>query len=149
MADDAMAEGVLGKAGDLLRQLPESFATSYLALLGLCYNDLPSGRSVENPVGGKGRIVRVSTGQTETRGPAKSGGRIYPVSSPIRSDSALREMRKINMRLRRIARDIDGFLAGDDVVRSGKRRCSRCNAYADAAWVYCPRDGAPTEEDDG
>ncbi len=134
-----------GDAEIVLRSLPNAFLDSYLAL-----NVASSSSSGVVSVGKKSAkaVTRTSTSQTETRGPAKSAKAGLSHRHVITYERALVERRKVDRKLRALAREIKAFLDGPhaDPVRSGVRRCTRCKTFTDSNWNYCPDDGAPTEE---
>lgn len=95
------------------------------------------------------RVVRTSTNQTETRGGAAGGKKLAGASTKdtISSDMALNQLRKVDRRLRTLAREMAMFLGGEQ-RRGTVRRCSTCKRYGDVEWLYCPRCAAPMEEVD-
>ena len=132
---------------DLTALLPEDFVFRYELLCMRVFGRavLSRGGSGDRVVvHGARRVTRVSTGQTETRGGARRNGVVHTDGVEV-NDAALRMKRRIDRKLRLLARDMKAWM-GDDNARAGVRRCSRCNRYAEDTWTFCPWDGAPTEE---
>lgn len=92
------------------------------------------------------RVVRVSTNQTEVRGGAKRSKAPSPGGVDVANEAALYFKRKVDRKLRALAREMKVWLDGS--AHSGQRRCSSCKRYGDAEWLYCPWDRAPMEEVD-
>jgi hypothetical protein len=138
---------------EVWNRLPERFRFLYeimwLRAFGPSIGGRYSNGSDPNVVASTKRVVRVSTNQTETRGGASSGKKLAGASTKdtISSDRALEQLRKVDRRLRTLARDMAMYIGGDE-ARGSVRRCSRCKRYGDGDWLYCPRDAAPMEEVD-
>lgn len=102
-----------------------------------------------NPVHRANRRVRTSTGQTETRGGARTRGGVAGADDRdvIENHAALRMKQRVDRKLRSLARDIAVWMHDDD-ARAGVRRCSKptCRRFAEDTWTHCPWDGYPTEE---
>jgi hypothetical protein len=136
---------------EVLRSMPEKFVFAYellwLSAFGRSVGGRSSGGVVEpNVVSKARRVTRVSTNQTETRGGAKAGG-MQGLSDRdvISNEIALEKKRRIDRKLRALARDIRSFISRE-TDRAGNRRCSSCKRFGDDEWVYCPWDGRPMEE---
>jgi hypothetical protein len=134
--------------GDLLRMLPPVFLGSYEELVLRCFPVL-RGEVEKDPnsavAEGRALRVRTSTGQTETRSGAHNARRSgLSQRDPLGSERAIRLRARIDRKLRALAREINA--AGER--RDQLRRCTRCRKFADTDWLYCPRDGAPTEQVD-
>lgn len=135
-------------------RMPERFRFLYeimwLRAFGPSIGGRYSNGSDPNVVVSTKRVVRVSTNQTETRGGASGGKKLAGSSTKdtISSDMALEQLRKVDRRLRTIAREMAVFLGGEQMRGGSVRRCSRCKRYGDGDWLYCPRDAAPMEEVD-
>jgi hypothetical protein len=134
---------------EMVRHLPHDFVLAYEAITSALYNDGCGGLGEVVERAGAGRLTRVSTNQTETRGGAKSGGRAgLSTRSVVVSDKAAALKSKVDRKLRAIARDVVTIMAPADRVRLGSRRCVRCKKFAEGEWSYCPWDGSRTEEVD-
>lgn len=143
---------------EVLRYLPEGFLLQYELLWLRAYGAAGgAGERRADPdaaVVGTRRVVRTSTGQTETRGGAHAGHRAPGTGTKVtvRDDRAFRAKQRADRKLRAIGRDIADELGlmsgGGGVERAGVRRCTRptCRKWAEESWTYCPWDGAPTEE---
>lgn len=145
-----MPDGVDGVEVEVYRLLPSGFLREYE---GLCLraflplNGTPGGDPSVGVAEGRAVRVRTSTGQTETRGAAHNRKRQGLSQRGVVGDErALRLKDKIDRKLRALAREIRGVENGE--VRNEMRRCSRCRTFAEGDWLYCPRDGAPTEQVD-
>ena len=93
-------------------------------------------------------MVRTSSGQTETRGGAHAGKKLVGASEKtiVTNDRALEQLRKIDRRLRTLAKDMAVFLGAKEHMATVVRRCSVCKRFGEVEWVYCPWDGKPMEE---
>lgn len=132
-------------------RLPERFRFLYeimwLRAFGPSIGGRYSNGAEVNPVASTRRVVRTSTNQTETRGGASGGKKLAGASTKdtISSDRALEQLRKVDRRLRTLARDMAMYLGGAE-AHGSVRRCSSCKRYGDGDWLYCPRDGYDMEE---
>lgn len=135
---------VWGVEGEVLRELPQALVSAYEELLARSRSrPLPHDVGV---VAKTRRVVRISTSQRETRGGAKGSRKAGP-SDPIRDPAALVFKGKVDRKLRKLAREMRVWLDGG-VAHNSVRRCTRCRRFADETWLYCPHDGARTEEVD-
>lgn len=138
----------LGLEREAISTMPEGFLFRYELLFLAAYGRAVVGvqrRDGEVQVSGARRVVRVSTSQTETRGPAKRGGKAPSAGGvDIGHEAALAFKRRIDRKLRSLDRDIQRFLRDD--VRAGVRRCSTCRKFGEDDWLYCARCGHPMEE---
>ena len=141
----------LGLEREAVSTMPEGFLFRYELLFLATYGRAIVGaqrRDGEVQISSARRVVRVSTNQTETRGPAKRGGKPSQIGGvDIGREVALGFKRRIDRKLRAIDRDIQRFLRDD--VRAGMRRCSVCRKFGEDDWLYCARCGHPMEEVDG
>lgn len=144
-----MTDALAGVEAEILRLLPEPFLREYE---GMCLraflplNGTPPGDPEVGVAEGKPVRARVSTGQTETRGAAHNRKRQGLSQRSVLGDSrAFVLKQRIDRKLRALARQmrVDGT-----EVRNEMRRCTRCRTFAETDWLYCPRDGAPTEQVD-
>jgi len=138
--------------GELVRSLPPRFTSAYEALLLRCFPVL-RGAAERDPDAAvsstKSVRARVTTGQTETRGAAHNARRSgLSQRDPLGSEKAIRLRARVDRKLRALAREMSAFIEGTDQRRDQLRRCTRCRTFADTDWLYCPRDGAPTEQVD-
>jgi hypothetical protein len=126
----------------VLDAMPEDFVFLYELLWLDAFGRQRGG--VDNQIAAARRVTRTSTSQTETRGPAKprTGPKLV---DPMGNEAALLFKRRVDRKLRALARDIRAWL-DHDTVRAGIRRCTKCRRYAEDTWTHCPWDGAPTEE---
>ncbi len=134
--------------GELLRSLPPRFTSAYEALLLRCFPVL-RGDPAKDPdaavAPGRALRVRTSTGQTETRSGAHNSRRSgLSRRDPLGEERAIRLRARVDRKLRALAREMDT----EGERRDQLRRCTRCRTFADTDWLYCPRDGAPTEQVD-
>lgn len=134
---------------DAVRSLPSDFVSTYQLLFERALRVGSSGANDAGEVGvaGASRVTRLSSGQTETRGGAKSGKKSGGSRVPIRSEASLAFKGKMDRRLRAITREIKFHLDGVDVGEA-LRRCTVCRTFGESSWLYCPRDGKPMESMD-
>lgn len=143
-------------AGAVLGFLPKKFVVCYEGLLDKAYGErrLDASGSMGGDKG-EGRVkARKTSGRTSSSSVDKtlaaSGGGKDRNRAEIafKNERAVDFRRLVDRRLRRIARDIEEFFAGDDgELRSGKRRCNgRCRKIGDSDWIYCARCGGPMQE---
>jgi hypothetical protein len=147
----AVWNGLMGVdvAREVLRLLPSGFLREYEGLCLRAFSPL-NGVSQGSPdaavAAARPTRARTSTGQTETRGGAHNHKRQgLSTRGVIKSEAAVMLKRRIDRKLRQLARDIR---AEEDQPRNEMRRCTRCRTFAEGDWLYCPRDGAPTEQVD-
>jgi hypothetical protein len=138
--------------GELVRLLPAGFSGAYEELVLRCFPVL-RGDPAKDPesVVAPGRAVRTrtSTGQTETRSGAHNARRSgLNTRDPLGSERALRLRARVDRKLRALGREMQTYLDAGNERRDQLRRCTRCRTFADTDWLYCPRDGAPTEQVD-
>jgi hypothetical protein len=147
----AYSAGIPDLEREVWDRMPVRFRLLYelvwLRAFGASVGGRHGGVVTQNVVHGAKRVTRVSSGQTETRGGAHSGKKLVGASDKdvISNASALAMLRRVDRRLRQVARDMDVYLhagAADKV----KRRCSVCKKFGDDEWLYCPRDGRPMEQ---
>lgn len=132
---------------ELMRALPESFVERYSMLALRVYEAERHGRAEGEGRVGTARVTRLSTGQTETRGGAKSTGKRAGVNERqvLPSMAALAYKSKVDRKLRKIAREMAVWLK-DGGTRQSVRRCVRCCRFGEEGWSYCPTDGQPMQE---
>lgn len=134
---------------EVLAALPDDFVFRYELLWLRCFAAAVGGRpggALPAQVAKARRVVRTSTGQTETRGGAH-GGKLAGAAekTTVANDAALAFKASVDRRLRKIARDMRAWLGGDD-ARAGVRVCTRCRRFGEDTWTFCPYDGQPMEE---
>lgn len=140
---------------EILDVMPEGFVFQYQSLWLSAV-----GRSVGGRPGLPERVVapnvvakanrsqpRTSTGQREHRGGAKRSKDVDPGGVEIAREGDLNFKRKMDRKLRAIAREIRVWREGGR-LKGGIRRCSQCKRFGDEEWVYCPWDGKRMEESD-
>lgn len=141
--------GRLSVESEVLRTLPDGFLFHY-EQVWLKMAGTSNGRPDANPTASAGKRDRLTTGQTETRGGAKSGKKLAGAAerSVISSEAALVFKRKIDAKLRVLNREMKAWLtpASERVGTSMGRRCSVCKRFGEDGWLYCPADGKPMEE---
>lgn len=82
---------------------------------------------------------RVKSDGVESMAPAASAKKLVE-RIPIGDEKALATKQRVDRKLRRIGREISrGML-------DTKRRCTKCRKWSEPDWVFCPYDGASTEE---
>lgn len=139
---------------EVWRRLPERFRLAYelvwLRAFGASIGGRYGGGVEQNVVASSKRVTRTSTSQVETRGGAHSGKKLAGASvrGVIGDEAALAQLRRMDRRLREIARQASVWL-GTGVEGGGMvRRCSVCKQFGDGEWLYCPKDGKPMEDVD-
>lgn len=135
---------------EVMRALPDDFVYRYELLWLRVFTSAVGGRPGGTPpvtVAKARRVVRTSTGQTETRGGASGGKKLAGASerTVVANDEALAFKAKVDRKLRAISRDMRVWL-GDGGAKAGVRRCSRCRKFGEDTWTFCPWDGQPMEE---
>lgn len=117
-------------ADDLLRRfLPDKFIFAYERLID-------KGFGSKN-IGSAGGFNEVLTG-----GGNASKGTI------ISSESSIRLRRRVDSRLRQMAREIVAYLDGDAKKIEARRCGGKCKRIGDAEWIYCPNCGGPMAQVD-
>jgi hypothetical protein len=143
---------VLNVEREVLAALPSDFLHRYEQVWLQAFGAALGGRgsAAVNPVASTSRVVRMTTGQTETRGGAKSGKKLAGASDKniVSSERALEFKRSLDADLRKVNRRMRVWLSKPGDKESMGRRCSVCKRFGDDEWVYCPRDGKPMEERD-
>lgn len=126
--------------------LPPDLVENYRSLAGRALS-LPGGVYVGDAIEkASGRAVtRISSGQTETRGPAKGSRKSGGSKDFIRDERAFAFKGKMDRKLRKLAREIRAWLNDSGETRYDVRRCSVCRQFGDPEWLYCPKDGKPME----
>jgi hypothetical protein len=112
---------------------------------------LGSGRGYDDtivPGSGKKTTGRIKTSSAEA---SIGGKKNRQGKSPefIRSEAALGYRSKVDRKLRKIAREINYYLATplDNTAESVQRRCAgSCKRMGDGEWLYCPWCAGPMEE---
>jgi hypothetical protein len=148
------------------RLLPEAFMTAYEALHVRSFSDGSgserhplSGRAAEiERADGKGKdLWRTSSGQVSSIGSRRVGGggsgkTVGKTSKFLGDERAWEFKRKIDKRLRRMAKEIlaeldsRGSHAGG-AERGLHRRCAgKCGKLGDSDWLFCARCGSPMAE---
>jgi hypothetical protein len=92
--------------------------------------------------------MRVRSSQEVASLRARGGGKRHRDHWTIRSEEALEQKRRVDRKLRRLGREIRGFLGegGDPSGRdrdSALRRCSArsCRKFVEEGWKFCPSCG--------
>lgn len=146
--------GPRGEDLELLgRFMPQDLLFAYEVLVHRALVVPGSGRGYdEQVVVGAGKSVGglggVKSGQTERSlsagTPSKRGSSLRPV---VRSEPSLAFRRKIDRRLRKLAKEILQHLEGDLSVKR-VHRCSgrKCGQFAEEGWYFCPSCGAAVVE---
>jgi hypothetical protein len=121
---------------------PRRLLDTYALLCHAAYGSDPAistGDPVVKPGIGK-RRARTTTNQEEGRvGAAKQPGKRPGASrrSVVRDRQAYEMKERVDRRLRRLASELEAFLAGGDAdIRSFQ--CSRCGRHAEEGWGFCP-----------
>lgn len=145
-------------AGAVLGFLPKKFVHLYEQLCDNAYGErrLDGSSATRRDTGG-GRATakrgsgRLNSGQVDKTLVASTGGKTKNHAEiAMKSEAAVDFRRLVDRRLRRLAREIEDFLRGDEAVKAGRRKCGgRCRKIGDADWIYCARCGGPMQEVDG
>ena len=146
-----MGQGRLALAADELRMMPDTFVDAYGALweAALVHPESSRGNSDANiRVAPRVRRARTSTGQTETRGPAKRGKGGGSGKDVVKNEAALAAKQRIDRKLRKLTREMSLFLSSSEEERPVPRKCIRCKKYGEDEWAYCPYDGAAMMSED-
>lgn len=145
------------RVGAVLAFLPEKFVHAYEALVDLGYGEKRLDASgamgaPANPRAGARRSApRLKSSEvSKTIVSSNFGNGGTPSGVSFKSEIAVDYRRKIDRRLRRLAREIKLFLDEDGTAhRSGQRKCSgKCKKIGEPDWVYCARCGGPMIEED-
>lgn len=150
---EGMTIGIPELEREVWERMPERFRFLYELLWLRAFGRSVGGAAGStdgNTVSGTKRVTRTSTGQTETRGGAHAGKRLAGASEKtvVSNDRALEQLRKIDRRLRTLAKDMAVFLGAKEHMAMTVRRCSSCKRFGEAEWLYCPWDARPMEEVD-
>lgn len=145
-------------AGAVLAFLPKKFVFHYELLADLAYGErrLDASGAMAPPEGGRQKVKktsgRTSSSQTDKTLAAGAGGKSKNHAEiQFKNERAVDFRRLVDRKLRRIAREIEEFLAGGDGsdLKSGKRKCAgRCRKIGEPEWMFCARCGGPMEEVD-
>lgn len=145
MTQDTVGEEVV------LRFLPPGLVLMYesLAHRGLVLGD-SSGydESVDTSVG------QVTTGRTSSSQKEYSirksagAGKYGSGRKVVRSEAAVEYRKKIDRRLRKIAKEIENFLSDEEVKPVVSKKCpsGRCGLFGESGWTYCPNCGTVLQE---
>ena len=159
LIEDARAEGYaqgrnenrvrLTLMSDELRMLPSVLVDAYAELCVAALSDgMEGSRREEVRVPPKTRGWRTSSGQTETRGLAKTSSQRDGRGGPTVKSVRLMALKgSVDRKLRKIARQIEIDMAGNGTTES-PRKCSRCGKYGEDNWTWCPWDGAAMQSED-
>lgn len=122
---------------EIVRKLPNGFIEAYGYLHSLALADSASMN------GGRG-YDEVS--DTRIKGGAKPPKKYGSNRDPLKSSSANGYIDTVNRKLRRIGREIKGFIEHNS-PNAEMRQCSnrKCRRFAEAEWLYCPWCGYRTE----
>lgn len=140
----------LSSEGDVLRIMPSGFLLAYQQLWSRAYEGGSVKRDPDAQVASvpSGAKVRLSSGATDARGAARSGGKRAGVSgrAVVRDERAQAMRAGVDRKLRKLAREMSQFLHG--AAKAGVRRCTgrKCRQWAEDGWNFCPRCGHATEE---
>ena len=142
----------------ILRFLPDSFVLFYSGLVDRSYGErrLDASGSMAPPTGSPRVKAKKSSGRTNSGSVERtlvatggSGKEKNRSEIGFKDEDSVDYRKKIDRRLRRIAREIEEFLAGGngESLKSGKRKCGgRCRKIGDPEWLFCPRCGGPMIE---
>lgn len=122
---------------EIARKLPPVFVEAYSFLHEQALADSASMN------GGRG-YDEVS--DTRIKGGAKAPKKYGSNRAPLKSQAASGYIDTVNRKLRRISREIKGFIEHNS-PNAEMRQCSSrtCRRFADPEWNYCPACGARTE----
>lgn len=122
--------------------LPDAIRHAYTTLYSLCYGS--SGTIMGDP-NAEAIVPRewfTKSDQQQTRGVAKQGSRKYSssVRSVIKNERALELKKRVDKRLRKLAKDIytEWETGGVD---EENYKCWSCHKIAQREWKWCPRCG--------
>lgn len=144
IAEIASAAGVPHSraALEVLYYLPKDFLDRYAELFNASLR-LDSGG-----MGSRGvdeQPVKVSSEYRGKRPMTGAGGKRYKEYWVVLSDEALDIKKKVDKRLRGLAREIAGDLRmgdTDDESGNGQRvKCGRCGQFLAGSWKFCPECG--------
>lgn len=126
--------------------VPDPLVQAYEALWIKCYGSeavVIGDPSVIRGVG-KGNQMRMKdSDERVTRSGANGGGdRGGSRRSIIKDERTFEFKRKIDKRIRRLAKEIDSYMRG---MRAGEdeegRRCWSCQKFMEEGWIFCPACG--------
>lgn len=126
---------------EIARKLPRGFVEAYSFLHQAALSDSASMN------GGRGYD---ETADTKIRGGAKAPKKYGSGRAPLRSSSADGYMDSVNRKLRKIGREIKGFIEHRS-PNAEMRQCSsrKCRRFSDPEWLFCPWCGSATENIEG
>lgn len=91
------------------------------------------------------RVSRLKEGETLGQMGGASGGKTYKRAWTIADEKALEMKSRVDKRLRKMARELRGFLEDAEDREEGRgaeeqRQCKgkSCKKWVDAGWKYCP-----------
>lgn len=155
---------------EFMRMLPTQFVDAYEALCVDAFNsgggmdgascgvmdEHGDGGAVEAAVVGKanGQAVgqwRTSSGQATSIGAVRPGKasfkKLGKTSKGLKTEKSFNAKRKVDKRLRQIAREIFAVLEGTPSKSGNGRVCTgRCKRLGDSDWLYCPNCSGPMGE---
>lgn len=152
LAAVGMGSGAIGEMPARVRDL---YSLLCLAVYGMDRAG-GGGSGADGGIGraqGKTLVWRDDSGQQTTMNrakPGKGGGSGKKSKVLVVNDRAFRFKRKIDLRLRRMAVDVETFLAGESGEGKGVRgqanigrvkTCTKCNKIGEFDWRHCPRCG--------
>jgi hypothetical protein len=138
--------------------LPSGFLFAYEQLVEQGYSSRQFGGNPASPLSQASQIKgksprktsgRLNSGHVDKTLMAGKGKRPSPPEIQMQSEKAVNYRKNIDRRLRRLAREIKAFLAGEAGENSGavSRKCAgKCGKLGEADWMYCPRCGGPMRE---
>ena len=125
-------------------RLPRRLTDAYELIVHAAYGSDPAVSTGDPTVlRGIGRVdPRTSTNQPEgVGGSAKPGKRPGIARRSVIKDRAAYELKlRADRRLRRLAGELEDFLAGGD-ARGTVNVCTRCGRIGEDGWAYCPACG--------
>jgi hypothetical protein len=126
---------------EIARKLPRGFVEAY----GYLHQQALADSAGMN--GGRG-YDEVS--DNRVKGGAKAPKKYGSGRTPLKSSRADGYLDAVNRKLRRIGREIKGFIEHNS-PNAEMRQCSgrKCRRFADAEWLFCPWCGANTENIEG
>jgi hypothetical protein len=126
---------------EIARKLPRGFVEAYSYLHSQALADAASLN------GGRGYD---ETSDNRIKGGAKPPKKYGSGRAPLKSTRADGYLDTVNRKLRRIGREIKGFIEHNS-PNAEMRQCSgrKCRRFADAEWLFCPWCGASTENIEG
>lgn len=120
---------------------PDAIRQAYTFLYSTCYGSSGSFFGDPNSEDIVPQEWFTKSEQQQTRGPAKQGSRKYAssVKTIIKNERALELKKRIDKRLRKLAKDIYAEWEGNDLEETLK--CWSCHKIAQREWKHCPRCG--------